>query len=128
MWSAPLHAQNTPPPEFSALPTINALTDDEHPCQILADIFTIQEKRGSIEGKIVTFVGDANSNTARSWIFAAGKMNFELRLAAPRKYQPSAEVLNRAGGKIICEWAIVRHEQAVEYLGQRRQPGRRRNI
>src|SRR3954469_24912724 len=88
--------------EFSGLPTINALTDDEHPCQILADIFTILEKHGSIEGKIVTFVGDANSNTARSWIFAAGKMNFELRLAAPRQYPPSAEVLKRAGGKVIC--------------------------
>jgi len=62
--------------EFSGLPTINALTDEEHPCQILADIFTIQEKRETIEGKIVTFVGDADSNTARSWIFAAGKMNF----------------------------------------------------
>lgn len=88
--------------EFSGLPTINALTDDEHPCQILADIFTIQEKLGSVEGKIVTFVGDANSNTARSWIFAAEKMNFELRLAAPKKYQPSAEVLTRAGGEVIC--------------------------
>lgn len=88
--------------EFSGLPTINALTDEEHPCQILADIFTIQEKRGSIEGKIVTFVGDAASNTARSWIFAAGKMNFELRLAAPPKYQPSAELLKRAGGNVVC--------------------------
>jgi ornithine carbamoyltransferase len=88
--------------EFSGLPTINALTDDEHPCQILADIFTVQEKRGTIEGKVVTFVGDANSNTARSWIFAAGKMNFELRLAAPRKYQPSTEILKRAGGNVVC--------------------------
>jgi ornithine carbamoyltransferase len=88
--------------EFSGLPTINALTDDEHPCQILADIFTVQEKRGSIEGKIVTFVGDAASNTARSWIFAANKMNFELRLAAPPKYQPTNDVLKRAGGKIVC--------------------------
>ena len=88
--------------EFSGLPTINALTDEEHPCQILADIFTIQEKLGSIEGKVVTFVGDAASNTARSWIFAARKMNFELRLAAPAKYQPSAELLKRAGGKVIC--------------------------
>jgi ornithine carbamoyltransferase len=88
--------------EFSALPTINALTDDEHPCQILADIFTIQEKGGSIEGKIVTFVGDAASNTARSWMFAAGKMNFELRLAAPKKYQPGAETLKRAGGNVVC--------------------------
>jgi ornithine carbamoyltransferase len=88
--------------EFSGLPTINALTDEEHPCQILADIFTVQEKRGSIEGKVVTFVGDANSNTARSWIFAAGKMNFELRLAAPAKYSPSADFLKRAGGRVIC--------------------------
>jgi len=88
--------------EFSNLPTINALTDDEHPCQILADIFTVQEKRGRIEGKVVTFVGDANSNTARSWIFAAGKMSFELRLAAPRKYQPDAELLKRAGGNVVC--------------------------
>jgi len=88
--------------EFSGLPTINALTDEEHPCQILADIFTIQENRETIEGKIVTFVGDADSNTARSWIFAAGKMNFELRLAAPLKYQPNAELLRRAGGNVVC--------------------------
>ena len=88
--------------EFSGLPTINALTDEEHPCQILADIFTIQEKRETIEGKIVTFVGDADSNTARSWMFAAGKLNFELRLAAPKKYQPDADLLKRAGGKILC--------------------------
>lgn len=88
--------------EFSGLPTVNALTDEEHPCQILADIFTIQEKRETIEGKVVTFVGDADSNTARSWMFAAGKMNFELRLAAPKKYQPNAELLKRAGGNIVC--------------------------
>jgi len=88
--------------QFSRIPTINALTDDEHPCQILADIFTFQEKRGSIEGRVVTFVGDGASNTARSWMFAAGKMNFELRLAAPPKYQPSAEWLKRAGGSVIC--------------------------
>jgi ornithine carbamoyltransferase len=88
--------------EFSGMPTINALTDEEHPCQILADIFTIQEKRGSIEGKVVTFVGDGASNTARSWMFAAGKMNFELRLASPKKYQPSAEWLKRVGSNVVC--------------------------
>ena len=47
-------------------------------------------------------MGDADSNTARSWIFAAGKMNFELRLAAPKKYQPTKELLERAGGNVIC--------------------------
>jgi ornithine carbamoyltransferase len=88
--------------EFSGIPTINALTDHEHPCQILADIFTIQEKRGSIEGKVVTFVGDGASNTARSWMFAARKMNFELRLASPKKYQPSPDWLKRAGGNVVC--------------------------
>src|SRR6476659_4133270 len=55
--------------QYSGIPTINALTDDEHPCQILTDIFTFEEKSGSVEGKVVTFVGDAASNTARSWMF-----------------------------------------------------------
>ncbi|MCX6895919.1 MAG: ornithine carbamoyltransferase [Verrucomicrobia bacterium] len=85
---------------YSKIPTINALTDDEHPCQILADIFTFQEKRGSIAGKTVAFVGDAACNVANSWIWAAAKFGFELRLAAPKQFQPSAELLKRAGGKI----------------------------
>jgi ornithine carbamoyltransferase len=87
--------------EYSGIPTINALTDQEHPCQILADILTYQEKRGSIRGKVVTFVGDGACNVPASWIFAAGKMDFELRIAAPKKYQPGAELLKKAGGKIV---------------------------
>src|SRR3984957_17886519 len=88
--------------EFSKIPTINALTDDEHPCQILADIFTFKELRGAISGKVVTFIGDGACNVPRSWIFAAAKLNFELRIAAPKEFQPSADVLKRAGGKIVC--------------------------
>jgi ornithine carbamoyltransferase len=87
---------------YANIPTINALTDDEHPCQIVADIFTFQEKRGPIAGKVVAFVGDGACNVANSWIFAAGKLGFELRIASPRQYQPAVQVLNRAGGKIIC--------------------------
>jgi len=87
---------------FSGIPTINALTDDEHPCQILADIFTFQEKRGSIAGKVVAFIGDGACNVARSWIFAASQLGFELRIAAPKAYQPSPELLTRSGGKILC--------------------------
>ncbi len=87
--------------EHSGIPTINALTDDEHPCQILADIFTFKELRGPISGKVVTFVGDGACNVPVSWIFAAAKMNFELRIAAPKKFQPSAELLKRTGGKIV---------------------------
>src|SRR6185436_5024840 len=79
--------------EYANIPTINALTDDEHPCQILADIFSFEEKRGSIAGKVVTFVGDAACNVPVSWIFAAGKLGFELRLAAPKKYQPAKPLL-----------------------------------
>lgn len=88
--------------EFSKIPTINALTDDEHPCQILADIFTYEESRGPIAGKVVTFVGDGACNVPVSWIFAAAKLGFELRIAAPRAFQPSADILKRAGGKIVC--------------------------
>jgi ornithine carbamoyltransferase len=88
--------------EFSGVPTINALTDDEHPCQILGDIFTIEEKRNKIAGKIVTFIGDGLSNTARSWLFAAGKLDFELRIAAPKKYQPKRKLRERAGGRVVC--------------------------
>jgi ornithine carbamoyltransferase len=85
---------------FSGIPTINALTDEEHPCQIVADIFTFQELRGSIEGRTVAFIGDGACNVANSWIWAAAKFNFALRIAAPEKFQPPAELLRRAGGNI----------------------------
>ena len=83
--------------EFSKIPTINALTDDEHPCQVLTDIFTFEEMRGSIAGKVVTFIGDGACNMPVSWIFAAAKLGFELRIAAPVEFQPAAEILKRAG-------------------------------
>ena len=86
---------------YARIPTINALTDQEHPCQILADIFTFQEKRGSIQGKVVTFIGDGAGNIAASLIFAAPKAGFELRIAAPKAFQPPADLIKRAGGKIV---------------------------
>ncbi len=88
--------------QYSGIPTINALTDQEHPCQILTDIHTYQEKRGPIAGKCVVFVGDGACNVPVSWMFAAAKLGFELRIAAPRQFQPAPELLRRAGGKIIC--------------------------
>jgi len=87
--------------QYARIPTINALTDQEHPCQILADIFTFQEKRGSIRGKVVTFIGDGAGNIAASLIFAAPKAGFELRIAAPKAFQPPADLIKRAGGKIV---------------------------
>ena len=86
--------------QFSGIPTINALTDEAHPCQILADIFTFQELRGSVRGRTVAFIGDGACNVANSWIWAAGKLGFQLRIASPKKFQPSASLLKRAGGNI----------------------------
>ena len=87
--------------QFGGLPTINALTDAEHPCQILTDIFTFEQKRGPIPGRVVTLIGDGASNITNSWIFAAARLGFELRVAAPAGYQPDPDVLRRAGGKIV---------------------------
>jgi ornithine carbamoyltransferase len=86
---------------YAGIPTINALTDEEHPCQILSDVFTFQEKRGSIRGKAVAFLGDGACNMANSWIFAAAKLGFELRIAAPKAFQPAREILQRASGNIL---------------------------
>jgi ornithine carbamoyltransferase len=87
---------------YANIPTINALTDEEHPCQILADLQTIQERLGSVVGKVITFVGDGACNVANSWIFAAAKLGFELRIAAPKQFQSDAQLLKRAGGKVSC--------------------------
>lgn len=88
--------------EYARIPTVNALTDEEHPCQILTDLFTFQEFKGPIEGKVVTFVGDGACNVPASWVWAAARMGFELRIAAPKAYQPSPEFLRRAGGRVLC--------------------------
>ncbi|MCE9543553.1 MAG: ornithine carbamoyltransferase [Verrucomicrobia bacterium] len=88
---------------LSGIPTINALTDEEHPCQILADLLTIEELRGSLDGLKVAFIGDADSNMGRSWIWAAARLGFELSLACPELYRPPAELIARAeaaGGSV----------------------------
>jgi len=79
--------------QFSGLPTINALTDDEHPCQILADLMTVQEKLGGWEGRKIAFIGDGFSNMTRSWMWAAKHLGFELAIASPESCQPPAEFL-----------------------------------
>jgi ornithine carbamoyltransferase len=87
--------------KYSGLPTINALTDEEHPCQILADLQTIREKLGKIEGKVVTFVGDGACNVPISWMWAAARLDFQLRIAAPKSYQPDAALLARLQTKNV---------------------------
>ena len=102
--------------QYAHIPTINALTDEEHPCQILADLFTYQEKRGSLEGKVVTFVGDGACNVVNSWIFAAARLGFELRVAAPKGFQPAGALLKRAGGKVICTEDILAAAAGADLL------------
>jgi ornithine carbamoyltransferase len=87
--------------DYGQIPTINALTDIEHPCQIMADLFTVLERRGSLDGLKVCFIGDGNNNVARSWIWAAERLDFELRIAAPENYRPAASLMQKLTNKKI---------------------------
>ncbi|MFO8154541.1 MAG: ornithine carbamoyltransferase [Pseudomonadota bacterium] len=86
--------------EYSRVPVINALTDLHHPCQLLADLQTYQEHRGTIQGRTVTWVGDGN-NMCHSYIEAARMLEFELRIACPEGYEPDADILASAAGAHI---------------------------
>jgi ornithine carbamoyltransferase len=89
---------------YSNIPTINALTDEEHPCQVLADLLTMEELCGGYKGKKVVFMGDGDNNMSRSWMWAAEKLGFELVICAPKKYQPSAEYLKQfSPQRVHCE-------------------------
>ena len=92
----------------SSVPVINALTDDFHPCQLLADIQTYVENRGSIAGKVVAWVGDGN-NMAQSYINAARQFDFELRLACPEGYDPRTDLLEANTDRV----SIVRDPMAA---------------
>lgn len=85
--------------QYSSAPVINALTDDYHPCQLLADMQTYVEHRGSIKGKTVVWVGDGN-NMCHSYINAAERFGFDLNIATPVDYEPSAAIVAQAKAKI----------------------------
>lgn len=90
----------------AAIPVVNGLTDLLHPCQILADLFTIIEKKGSYHGVKVAYIGDGN-NIANSWIEAAGCLPFEFALACPEGYDPDATIMaqsrtNAKGRVSLC--------------------------
>ncbi len=78
----------------ATIPVINGLTDLQHPCQILGDLFTIKEKKGTYEGLKIAYIGDGN-NIANTWIDAAARLPFELALACPEGYDPAARILAR---------------------------------
>ena len=78
------------------IPIINGLSDQSHPCQIMADIFTFEEVKGSINGKTISWLGDGNNNMSNSLIEAAGKFKFKLKIGCPKQYSPNKKILNWA--------------------------------
>ena len=92
--------------EHASIPIINGLTDLSHPCQILADVFTVEEALGGIEGRKVVYVGDGN-NIAHSWINAAALMDFELVICTPSDYEPNPDVVAAARAKGELNLSVV---------------------
>jgi ornithine carbamoyltransferase len=90
--------------EFATVPIINGLTDQSHPCQIMADVMTFQEHRGPIRGKSVAWIGDAN-NVCRSWMHAAVRFGFQLRIAAPEELQFTRDEMR---------WAVAQSGDVVQ--------------
>jgi ornithine carbamoyltransferase len=91
----------------SSVPVINALTDKFHPCQILADLLTIQEAHGALSGLSLTFLGDGSSNMAHSYLLGGATAGLHVRICAPEAYWPAADVLaaaaavaERTGGSV----------------------------
>lgn len=83
----------------SSVPVINALTDDYHPCQLLADVMTWTECRGSVQGKTAVWIGDGN-NMCHSWINAARQFDFQLRICCPEGYDPRQDIVAAAGDRV----------------------------
>lgn len=83
----------------SSVPVINALSDDYHPCQLLADVMTWTELRGSVKGRTAVWIGDGN-NMCHSWINAARQFDFHLRICCPKGYEPRADIMAAAGDHV----------------------------
>lgn len=118
--------------EYSSVPVINALTDALHPCQLLADMQTFYEQRGSIQGKKVTWVGDGN-NMCQSYINAAKQFDFELSIACPKGFEPDATMLTANSDRVTVlddpQTAVANADLVVTdvwaSMGQEDQQGKR---
>ena len=124
----------------AAVPVINGLSDLTHPCQVLADLFTLREKCGRLQGLKVAYIGDGN-NVCHSWLYAAAKTGIEFTVACPKGYEPRADVLASArreaesyGGRIAltddprlaAEGADVLYTDVWTSMGQEAESAKRR--
>jgi ornithine carbamoyltransferase len=103
---------------YATVPVINGLTDLYHPCQVLADCFTLLERKGRLEGLKIAFVGDGN-NMVHSWIQAAEKLSFSFSLACPEGYEPNAEIVRAAkanGGRVVVTHRVEEAVQAADVI------------
>mgnify|MGYP002626507245 FL=1 len=92
------HSNITELAEHASIPVINGLTEESHPCQVMADVLTFEESVGSIEGRTVAWIGDGN-NVANSWIHAAVRFGFTLNIACPEELSPQDSLLEWAGNE-----------------------------
>ena len=95
--------------ENSKVPVINSLSDEFHPCQLLADLMTIKERLGTLQGKVLCYIGDASNNMAHSYLLAGATAGMKVRIAGPAMHQPNAKVVEKArqiaqetGGSVDC--------------------------
>jgi ornithine carbamoyltransferase len=80
----------------SKVPVVNSLSDEFHPCQLLADLMTIREKMGSPKGKVLSYIGDASNNMCHSYMLAGVTAGMRVRIAGPENYQPNPKIYRRA--------------------------------
>jgi ornithine carbamoyltransferase len=80
----------------SKVPVVNSLSDEFHPCQVLADLMTIREKLGGLQGKVLSYIGDAANNMSHSYLLAGATAGMKVRIAGPARYQPNAKVMEKA--------------------------------
>jgi ornithine carbamoyltransferase len=97
---------------YATVPVINGLTDSSHPCQIMADVMTLQEKKGALAGRIVAWSGDGN-NVAASWVHAAVRLGFTFRLACPEQLSPPPQLFDWARREGGCVELTTEPEDAV---------------
>ena len=101
--------------EFSSVPVINALTDFNHPCQLLADMMTIREKLGRTENIEVAYIGDGN-NMCHSWMIAAKQFGFNIRIAVPKGFEPEAELFKACEDRVTSANSPALAVQGVDVV------------